>query len=195
MTTCVIYDYETLGTDPKESVVVALAVAEFNLNSCKKAEYTFDGLYEDTKLFLFDVEEQVVEYGRKIDKSTLDWWQTDVSKTVRDKCFHKDNRVSIERIPFIFQDFMMFDPDYVFSRGNTFDPIFTSEIHKQLGTRPAYPFWKDRDTRSFLDAYLWDTEVKNSFIPTGLNDKDLHDPETDIIIDILRIQTVLSNVG
>lgn len=193
---CVIYDYETLGTDPYSSAVVALAVAEFDLKTCQRGEYTFDGLYEDnTKLFLFDVEDQVANHNRKIDKGTLDWWVNDVSEAVRKKCFANEGRVSVKELPDIFQNFMMFDPDFVFSRGNTFDPIFTLAIHEQLGTKPAYPFWKDRDTRSFLDAYLWDTELKNSFIPTGLGDKDLHDPETDIIIDILRIQTVLSNVG
>ena len=195
MNQSIIYDYETLGKHPQSNAVVALAICAFSLDECRKGTYTFDGLYEETNLLLFDIEEQIVKYGRTIDIDTLNWWETDVSEAVRKKCFAKNGRVSIEQVPKTFKQYTQSNPDFIFSRGNTFDPPFTGGIMDTLGLPPAYPFWKDRDTRSFLDAYLWDTDIGNSFIPEGLGDKDLHDPETDIIIDILRIQTVLSNVS
>ena len=56
-----------------------------------------------------------------------------------------------------------------------------------------YPWWIIRDTRSMLDGMLWGSGIDNKFIPDGLEEKFVHhDPRHDIVMDVMRMQTVAS---
>ena len=72
----VIFDFETLSTDVNQGVVLSLGLLTYTSSRFVNDPYTYDELLENTKYMKFDVTEQVKKYGRKIDKSTLEWWKT-----------------------------------------------------------------------------------------------------------------------
>ena len=68
MNECVIYDFETLGQDQKNSAVVSFAMIAFSEKRYINNPYTYEELIEDCAYIKFDVEDQVVNFGRKINK-------------------------------------------------------------------------------------------------------------------------------
>lgn len=78
----------------------------------------------------------------------------------------------------------------VWTRGNTFDPIFLRTILESAGASdPFSQWWAIRDTRSFLDGMLYGSGIKNTFIPEDLQEKFIgHDPKHDIAMDVMRMQ-------
>jgi len=72
----IIYDFETLSQNMFTGAVVSLACLEFDSARFTQGDgYVYEDLIARTKTIKFDVKEQVQEYGRTIQKSTLDWWK------------------------------------------------------------------------------------------------------------------------
>jgi len=69
-----IYDFETLSSDVFTAPAVNLAVLMFDESRFIENPYRFEDLVDSCSLIKFDVAEQVQKYGRKIQKSTLNWW-------------------------------------------------------------------------------------------------------------------------
>ena len=78
----------------------------------------------------------------------------------------------------------------VWTRGNTFDPIYLRTILDATGdTDPFTQWWAIRDTRSFIEGMLYGSGIKNTFIPDGLKEKFVgHDPKHDVVMDVMRMQ-------
>lgn len=187
-----IYDFETLG--PADTgAVVSMAILKFDESRYTEEPYTYDELLYQTDFIKFNVEEQVKQHGRIIDKSTLAWWQKK-SPEAREQLKPSAQDRSIQDLWTFFIEYL--DEEKlakVYTRGNGFDPIVLETVLNHFGKAMPYPWWIIRDTRSMLDGMLWGTDIDNKFIPAGLEEKFVHhDPRHDIVMDVMRMQTVAS---
>lgn len=188
-----IFDFETLSTDKVNGVVLSLAkltVDEDKLNSSQP--YKFLELVSMTQEIKFDVADQVKNYGRKINKDTLNWWseQSEEAKTVLKPSPGLDR--PLDNIKQFVYD--MKDSRLVFSRGD-FDPLFLDYILQDVGGVVPFQFWAWRDTRSYIDGLSYGTNLKNSFIPPDVAEDFIpHNASHDVSMDIYRIQTLIQAI-
>lgn len=193
----VIYDYETLSNVPAEAPVTSMAITRFDSARFVSQPYTLEEIVATASYHKFDVAEQVQKFGRKINKSTLDWWM-EQDKEVRDaQIAPKPTDISITELRTIFLQHYQ-KGDLVFTRGNTFDPIITDFMLKAMGQDPNLHYYGDlRDTRSYIDGMSYGSDLSNGFTPPELEDKtiDKHDPRVDIALDILRIQALAQAIS
>lgn len=187
---CAIYDYETLGKDPSTLPVLSLAVVEFDTDRFTTNPYSFSELVESCVEFKFDVEDQVKNYGKKIDKDTLAWWG-ERPKELRDaQLTPTADDLPITALYDIFKEGCE-GVKAIYTRGNTFDPIITEQVMKDIGKPEPYPWWAIRDTRSMIEGMSYGSGLSNKFIPEGLEDKFIaHDPRHDVAMDVMRLQTL-----
>jgi hypothetical protein len=197
LNTAVIYDFETLSQNQIRGVVLSFAMLPFAPSRFTNPElsYTYEELLSKTKFIKFNVEEQVKKYDRKIEKKTLEWWsqQGDLAKKQL-KPSSEDQSISE-----LYSFFVLNKPvnlDTVYTRGNTFDPVFFQHIIEQTGNTMPYDWWMDRDTRSLIDGLSWGSGMKNSFMPPNCEDKFVHhDPCHDIVLDVMRLQTLVQAIS
>lgn len=191
----IIYDFETLGTEPTESAAVSLAILEFSDDRMQNKPYTFQELLDATKQVKFDVTEQVKKYGRTIDPGTLEWWGKLPAKTQK-QLKPSDSDISISRLhDWISENTPVKNINRVFTRGNAFDPPFMTSLCNTTGFEDPFPFWKVRDTRTFIEAIAYGTKINDKFIPEGLEEIfEAHDPAHDIVMDVMRMQTLIQAI-
>lgn len=187
---CAIYDYETLGHDPQTLPILSLAVMQFDTDRFTSNPYSFDELVGMAKEYKFDIEHQVTELGRKIDKSTLKWWSEQPAET-RDKYMKPTaDDLNTDQLYRILNDACR-GAKMIFTRGNTFDPVVTTSFMSALGEAEPYDWWNVRDTRSFLNGMAFGSDIPSKFIPEGLDGKfKAHDACHDIAMDVMRMQTI-----
>lgn len=189
-----IFDFETLSQNPYDGVVVSMAMVNFNELRFRSNPYSYHELLSETKFIKFNVEEQVKVYNRKIEKSTLDWWskQNDEARKVLNPS--KDDRSITELYDFFFNNM----PDYsgkVYTRRNTFDPMFLTSLMKAIDKPEPYEWWDVRDTISYIEGLAGGTWIDSKFIPQGLEENFVpHDPRHDIVMDIMRIQFLTEKI-
>lgn len=199
-----IYDYETLGTDPSTCAVCSLAMLKYDEDRFLSIEpYTFQELVNSAYDVKFDIIDQVKNYGRIIEKSTLEWWQ-EQPKELRNRVLEpSDKDISISELFDVFVKFIGYDKiDLSYTRGNTFDPVITfhllkitnpsvkSKLHDQLH------HWSTvRDVRTFIATMAYGVELSTTFIPDGLESEfEAHNPIHDIAMDVMRMQSLVRNV-
>lgn len=192
----VIYDFETLGQAPG-SAVVCIAALRFNEDRyLSDTPYTYGELLDTAKFMKFSVKEQVEVYGRGVQRSTIDWWKKQ-SKEARDLIEPSDTDQSLSKIIPFFKD-LIGDASMVskvYTRGNTFDPIFLNSILENLRSPELYNWWSVRDTRSMIEGLSFGTGLKNSFMVPGLEESFIHhDPIHDIAMDVMRMQYIVREV-
>ena len=192
---CLIYDYETLSQRPSDGVVLSLATlnyAEVRFNS--EQPYTYHELVSKCKFMKFDVESQVKTFGRKIQKETLDWWG---KQNVEARTVLKPSDMD-ESIADLYSFFAVNKPTNlkkVYTRRNTFDPVYTSSLMEATGYPSPYDWWLVKDTISFIEGLTYGSDLKNNFIPEGLEEHFIHhDPRHDIAMDVMRMQTIIQAV-
>lgn len=185
-----IFDFETLSQEQTNGVVLSMAMLNFaESRFTGDNAYTFDELVNNTHTIKFNVEEQVKKYKREINKDTLKWWseQGDLAKQ---QLKPSDDDVSIDKLYSFFILNKGLNVDKIYTRGNTFDPIFLEYIMRQTNNPMPYNWWEVRDTRSLIEGLSWGTDLKNSFIPPNCENFIAHDPKHDIALDVMRLQTL-----
>jgi hypothetical protein len=187
--TSLIYDYETLSDDMINGVVVNLAAILFEEKRFIENPYEYDELIDSAYFVKFDVMEQVEKYGRTIRKKTLDWW-AEQSLEARLMLKPSADDVSIDTIADFFCNTLQSQLcSKVYTRGNTFDPILTETLHRNIGKNDSTKWWLIRDVRSLFEGMTYGHKIKNNFIPAGLEDKFIaHNPIHDIAMDVMRFQ-------
>lgn len=189
-----IYDWETLGQDFETAPVLSLGYLEFNPEKFLSEEpYTYEELLNLCGYVKFDVEDQVKNYGKKIQKETMEWWksQGDEAKKVL-KPSKSDKKISVlpQLLDMYFVDF--WKVQRCWTRGNTFDPMFMRQIMSDVGKEDPFKWWTIRDTRSYLDALLIGSDMDNKFVLPEWQDKFVaHDARHDIVVDTLRMQELV----
>ena len=184
-----IYDFETLSQNPQDGVVLSMAM----LNWDPKIKYTYHELVNSAAYIKFDVAEQVEKYDRKISPSTLAWWG-EQNKEAQKALKPSSNDKSITELYDFYCDNMTASADaLVYTRRNTFDPVFMLSVMNSVGRDLPYAWWDVRDTISYIEGLTYGADTDHRFIPEGLKDKFVaHDPRHDIAMDVMRIQTLMS---
>jgi hypothetical protein len=197
MNNAIIYDYETLSSNPQDGVVLSLAALAFDETRYVSKPYTYEELLGAAQYIKFNVEEQVRVYGRKIQKETVEWWSIQDKAAQHCLAPSADDR-SISELPTFLRN-LATDPKSikrVYTRGNTFDPIFTESILKVLRQLDPYHWGTVRDTRSMIEGLSWGTNLDNGFMVDGLKDKFVkHDPIHDIAMDVMRMQVLVQAIS
>tara|TARA_B100000941_G_scaffold76098_1_gene51861 strand:+ start:339 stop:923 length:585 start_codon:yes stop_codon:yes gene_type:complete len=194
MNNAMIFDFETLSQDQIKGVVTCMALITFDELRFTTSQYEFMELVDSAKIIKLNVEDQVKTYMRSIDKSTLEWWDkqpTEAKKWIKPS----DDDVRLTEL----YDFMIKNkPDNlekVYTRGNTFDPIFLEHIMKDTGDPMPYDWWQVRDTRSVIDGLAWGSDLDNKFIPPKCDGFVKHDPRHDVALDVMRIQALVEAIS
>ena len=190
---CIIYDFETLGQQPRESVVLSMAALPFTeARFVSDNPYTYEELLSSTKFIKFKAQEQVGVYKRKIDHGTLEWWGKQPIEARRSLTPSSEDVPLVELYPFVMD--LIDDPKNakkIYTRGNTFDPLFLESLLEAIDKKDPFPWWVVRDTRSMIEGMSYGADIQNSFIPEGLEKAFVkHDPIHDVSIDVMRIQTL-----
>ena len=196
MNECVIYDFETLGQDQKNSAVVSFAMIAFSEKRYINNPYTYEELIENCAYIKFDVEDQVVNFGRKINKETVDWWNSQGDKA------KKQIRPSAEdKSIYAFYEFVINNCECPkikksYTRGNTFDPMFLQYLMDDTGHQDPFHWRTVRDTRSMIEGMSFGMNLDNGFIPGDLASKFVkHDPRHDVAMDVMRMQLLAQAIG
>ena len=195
-----ILDFETLGKDPTNCAVVECSYTIFDWDRFdSKNAYTYNELLESVQYAKFKIEDQISNHNLLIDKSTLEWWQ---SQSLEVRSILKPSSQDILVKEFI-ENVITFIGEtklkYWWSRSNTFDPIILWNLSHKTSFKnkisEILPHYLVRDTRSFIDAKTDFSLNSNGFCP--LKDEALwkklfvkHSSKHDIVADILRLQTI-----
>ena len=185
----IIYDIETLSQDQHRGVIVSLALLNFDMNRVKYGpDYTWEELLDlHVNYVKFDVTQQVKEYGRKICPDTLQWWQGQ-GKDALDQLKPSSDDIDLKEMYSWFISNTLND-DVVYTRNNTFDPVFIQFICSQFGDPMPHKWWAIRDTKSTIDGMTWGQDIDDKFIPEGLEGVFIaHDPRHDVVMDVMRMQ-------
>jgi len=195
---CIIYDFETLSQDPNSGVVLCVAGLRFNEDRFigENKPYEYKELLDSAQFMKFSVRDQVTNYNRTIQKSTVDWWASQTSDA-RELLKESETDRPLSDIAGFFKDLVRNPSDIgkVYTRGNTFDPIFLDNIMKDLKLPEPYNWWTVRDTRSMIDGLAFGSGLSNTFMVPDLEDSFVHhDPIHDIAMDVMRMQYIVRTV-
>ena len=188
MDDCVIYDFETLGQDQRNSVVLSFAMITFSERHYKSDPYVYSELVNKAKFIKFDVASQV-EDGRKINKDTLVWWQEQGKEAQKQLRPSSIDQPLSALYPFIKKHTEDCKIKKSFTRGNTFDPMFLQYIMEETGNEDPFHWRSVRDTRSMIEGMSFGMKLDNGFTPAGLEQEFVkHDPRHDVAMDVMRMQ-------
>lgn len=192
----VIYDFETLSQDQANGAVVSMAMLCFAESrfTDDTYSYTFDELVKGAHVIKFNVEEQVKTYNRTINKETLEWWNEQGPEAKKQLIPSADDKSISELYNFFILN-KSINVERVYTRGNTFDPIFLENIMRQTGFPDPYNWWEIRDTRSTIEGLSWGSGLKNSFMPENCDNFIHHNPVHDIALDVMRLQTLVKAIS
>jgi len=192
MSDAFIFDFETLSQNPIDAAVVSCASLVFSMDVVESNGYTYEELLGKVQFRKFSVKDQVERWNRKIEQSTLDWWAQQ-SKEARASIKPSPEDYTINTlIPWLESQFNREKNKFVFTRNNTFDPVIVQSISKDFIQPVPYDWWKVRDTKSFIMGLTYGADIKDSFIPPEAEGKYVkHDPRHDVVLDVLRLQTIL----
>jgi hypothetical protein len=187
-----IFDFETLSQNPIDAAVVSCAGLNFDLKIAERNGYTYEELLGDVQFMKFSVKEQVERWNRKIEESTLEWWMQQ-SKEARASIKPSANDYSLMTLlPWLEEQIDCKNTSVIFTRNNTFDPVIVQSISQDFKQTMPYDWWSIRDTKSFIDGLTYGSGIKDSFIPPEAEGKYVkHDPRHDVVLDVLRLQTIL----
>jgi len=199
MTPCAIFDFETISTNVHSGAIASVALLKFDLDRLLSLNpYSFEELYDLGIFAKFDIPEQLSTFERIADKSTMEWWKKQPIEVQRSQLQPSADDVSVTELRDIFVDY--FSPlgklKWVFTRGNTFDPVLLDSITEYFQQPRTFgEFWKIRDTRSFIDGLSFGSGINDKFIPKDIEDKIIpHDPRSDVTVDVMRIQFLLQQL-
>jgi hypothetical protein len=161
--------------------------------------YFFEDLIKEIKTTKFEVEDQVKNYGYKIEKSTLEWWsqQSGAAQDIIKPSASRDQSLK-DAVDEYHEYASRVKIEYWWSRSNTFDPIISRRVARDVGKldefENIFKYWTVRDTRTYIDA-KFDFKVKNSFCPFTDEKKwnevfIPHDAVHDVAAEIMRLQSI-----
>ena len=188
-----IFDFETMGTEPIDCAVVDIAAFVFDWDRFESRPYTLKDV-QNVKRWKLSVKDQVENYNYKVENSVIEFWQQQ-DKEVRDKVKPQPTDLTVKEFVNEFHDFIIdSNIKYWWSRSNAFDPVILTRLFDSQGKKQhLYEYCKYylvRDTRTWIDAKL-NFPKKNGFtIPEWDEAFKAHDSSWDILIDVLRMQLI-----
>ena len=195
-----ILDFETLGQDALRCPAIDCPIATFYWERFLDEPYTFEELTSGhCERLKVSVEDQVKNYGAKIEKNTVKFWQ-DQSPEVQKHIAPRKDDLTQEEFCDKFIGYLANQPkiEYWWSRANVFDPLILwrimTDCNRHYSLNEYLMFWRVRDTRTFIDA-KFNFSTKNGFVPVA-DEKywesafAAHDSVHDIAADIMRLQAI-----
>lgn len=199
MTKELIIDFETLGTDTKNCVVLDCSIIIFDRERfLSDKPYTIADITQ-TKTFKLSVKDQVSNYKYVVENSVIQFW-SEQDKDVRAKIKPAASDITVKEFADQFLSFIGNNKiSYWWSRGNTFDPPILTRIFEDQGKKnqleSKLKFWAVRDMRTYIDA-KFDFPKDNGFCPFPDQEKEWertfkkHDSSWDVLADMLRMQAI-----
>lgn len=194
-----ILDFETFGQNVMDCAVIDCSVITVDTERMlSNNPYTLESISE-TKKFKLSVKDQVDNHGWVVYKDTVAFWQS-LPEEARRHIKPKSTDLSLAEFAEQFLSYLIDQGkiDYWWSRSNSFDPILIWRIfnsqNKYNHVNQYLPYWRVRDTRSFIDAKL-NFPKKNGFVPLADEEKWKknfieHDSSWDVLADALRMQAI-----
>jgi hypothetical protein len=193
-----LIDFETLGINPENCVVLDCSIIIFD-----RERFTSDKPYTvaditETKTFKISVTDQVNNYNYAVENSVIEFWSKQ-DKEVRAKIKPLPTDLTVKEFTDQFLNLVsQHKISYWWSRGNTFDPPILTRIFDDQGKKNELnknlKYWAVRDMRTFIDAKL-DFPKENGFSPFEDEVKwgkifKKHDSSWDVLADVLRLQAI-----
>ena len=192
-----VLDFETMGVDPSTCAVVDCSVMIFDWDEFTQNPYGLKDISK-TRRFKLNVQEQVKDYGYKIEDSVLEFWSKQ-SKEVRGRVKPTQQDLTVKEFVSNFHNLVVDENiGHWWTRGNAFDPVILTRLFdsqkrgNHLNTYLKY--YMVRDMRTYIDA-KFNFDTKNGFCPIAddkLWDKTFkaHDSSWDVLADVLRLQAI-----
>ena len=170
--TDVTLDIETLSLKPN-AVVISISAIVFD-------PFMINDHFDDNpKLdLLLDINEQE---SRHIQEETVDWWLKQ-DKTVQEKLFSLNNRVSVNDALDQLTKFCWLK-ERVWCQGPTFDMTILQNLYDEYHKCLPVEYWRIRDSRTLLDLI----DVNQPIVT--------HDSLNDCIRQTMGIQQVLKKLN
>lgn len=188
---CVIYDFETLGQHQQTSAIASFAILQFSEKQFTiGAGYSYEELLQNCKYIKFNVKDQIDNYGRKLNKATLEWWDQQ-GPEARKQIAPSGADLPISALYAFLQDNVenVAKVKKAYCRGNTFDAMVLQYLLEDCGHDIPWHWGSTRDTRSMIDGMSFGMGIRNDYMPDGIVDKFVkHDPRHDIALDVMRMQ-------
>lgn len=193
-----IIDFETLGVNPENCVVLDCSIIIFDRDRFTSDKpYTVADITE-TRTFKLSVTDQVKNYNYAVENSVIEFWSKQ-DKEVRAKIKPLPTDITVKEFVDQFIDLVSEHKiSHWWSRGNTFDPPILTRIFDDQGKKNELnkhlKYWAVRDMRTFIDAKL-DFPKENGFPPFEDTVKwekifKKHDSSWDVLADMLRLQAI-----
>lgn len=199
MRTDFILDFETIGQCSYQVPALDCSYTTFVWDRFIDEPYSFNELVSNMQKSKLDIKYQVDNYGFSYTKEDLQWWMDQPPEVKRNI---KPLATDVTPAQFISKviDYLRSSGkiDYWWSRSNSFDPIILDRLarvsEKNELLNQYLPYWKVRDTRTFIDA-KFNFTTKNGFVPVAdtqwwEQNFNAHDSTHDVAADILRLQAI-----
>lgn len=181
-----VIDIETLGTE-SNSVILCAAIVHFD----PVEQPDFKTLKDRTLFVKFDAKEQIA-LGRKVEKSTLEWWNKQ-SDYVRSVSFDKtENDVSAKEGLQIIKDYISKTPlkknQTMWARGSM-DQCCLDSLAKAVDIDPLVRYNKWRDIRTAIDLLYGSSDGYTDIEHDSFNNDEIiaHLPYFDVLRDAMMI--------
>ena len=182
-----LFDVETLGKR-SNSVILSMAAIYFDPDTKPSPQELRDGAF----FAKFNVVEQMKEYRREANQSTMDWWNKQC-RNVRVAsflpnfldCSFVDGYESMRN----WVDSKNDTKCWVWARGNL-DQLVMDDIEEQLGLEPIWPYARWRDVRTAIDFLYNTTSGYTDVDYPGFNSKNditKHNPIDDCVLDAMQL--------
>jgi hypothetical protein len=181
-----MFDVETLGVE-STTVILSAAIIKFDPTN-------LDATYEDylaEALFVkFDVQEQIKNYKRTIDKSTIEWWakQHDYVRSVSFNPSEEDDVDALTGIQRI-HEYIGGDQGTFWARGSL-DQMSIDSLCKASGAELIAPYHCWRDIRTALDCMCETTKNGYCQLKVDFDSRSSvikHHPVHDCAYDIMML--------
>lgn len=180
-------DIETLGTE-STSVVLSCAIVHFD-----KANFVhYNELLDKTLFVKFNAKDQIKNYKRTVDQSTLEWWSKQ-HKHIRSISFDPSDKDvnTIDGINLIKQ-YIQRVPNWnqqTFWQRGTLDQVCLDSLTRSLAMESLTSYNNWRDMRTAIDLLYGSsngyTEVDHVTFDKTLVEK--HTPYHDVCYDVMQL--------
>lgn len=183
--THLMFDIETLGLR-ETSVVTSLACVPFTFEGSE----TYDDLIQNSFYVRFSVEDQIKNYKRTTDASTINWWKSQSEEARAMSIKPSPDGVSLltgidSLSTFVEQSDYDLRKSYVMSRGNAFDFPKIESLYYSVNIPCAINTFMARDVRTYIDILTGSSngqyELKNGEPEGFVKHHALHDAAFDVV--------------
>ena len=182
-----MFDIETLGIE-STSVILSLSCIYFRSDD----KPTYQQLKEQAFFVKFNARDQATRLNRKIDRSTVDWWEKQCAIVKQKSLLATPDDYTLEDGLKLFHAWVKAQGDnkcWVWARGSL-DQVILQSCERSVGMETIFPHNRWRDVRTAIDL-LYGTANGYCDVdhPDFLYDRDVykHNPIDDCALDIMML--------